>query len=135
MPGPGPRDHIIDRMKELYVYDLYGFRREIKPLGRLLYPGEPINCFAMGVYEGLRRMLVVTDSRVIIVGNHLGAPSDVDIIPRKDIVSHSATKKIFGSSIEFSTENGARYILTAVSRRVLDVFNWALDQPIREFDD
>ncbi len=131
----GARDHITERMKELYVYDIYGLRRELKPLSRILYNGEPLNCFATGVMDGLRRLLVVTDSRVIIIGNHLGSPSDIDIIPRKDITAHSATKKFFRSSIEFTTVNDARYTLTGVSRRVLDLFNWALDQPLREFDE
>ncbi|MFA6689513.1 MAG: PH domain-containing protein [Sphaerochaetaceae bacterium] len=131
----GPKDYITQRMKELYVYELYGLRRELKPLSRVLYNDETINCFATGVSDGLRRMLVVTDSRVIIVGNHLGSPSDIDIIPRKDIVFHGTTKKLFASSIEFTTTNGAHYLLTAVSRRVLDLFDWALDQPIRQFDE
>ncbi len=131
----GNRDHIVQRMKELYVYDLYGLRRELKPLSQVLYTGEPLNCFATGVMEGLRRLLAVTDSRVIIIGNHIGSPSDIDIIPRNDITEHSATKKLFASSIEFKTSTGAHYVLTAVSRRVLDLFNWALDQPIKEFDE
>lgn len=131
----GSRDYVIQRMKELYVYDLYGLRRELKPLSRILYIDEPINCFATGVMNGLRRLLVVTDSRVIIIGNHIGAPSDIDIIPRNDIIAHSVTKKFFASSIEFMTSNKANYLLTAVSRRVLDLFNWALDQPIKEFDE
>lgn len=131
----GSRDYVIQRMKELYVYELYGLRRELKPLSRILYIDEPINCFATGVMNGLRRLLVVTDSRVIIIGNHIGSPSDIDIIPRNDIVAHSATKKFFASSIEFTTSNNAHYLLTAVSRRVLDLFNWALDQPIKQFDE
>ncbi|MDL2229641.1 hypothetical protein LJC14_05260 [Treponema sp. OttesenSCG-928-L16] len=127
--------YIRDRMKELYVYDLYGLRGEVKILGRIVDPWETINCFATGVMDGLRRMLAITVSRVIIIGSHPGSSPDLLIIPRKDIVSHSSTKRFFTSSIEFSASNGAHYELVNVSGRVLELFNWALDRPFPDEED
>ncbi len=131
----GGKDYVISRMKELYLYDLYWYRREIKTLASILYYAEPVNCFLTGVSDGLRRFLAVTDSRAIIIGQRFGSPEEIDIIPRKDISSYSADKKLFGSSVRFSAENGAEYSFTGVSRRVLDLFIWSMKQDIPVFDE
>jgi len=120
---------VRERMQELYVYDLYGFRPEIKSLSALLYPYETINCFATGVHQGLRRMVVVTVYRVLVIGNRLASGADVIAIPRKDVLSHTHNKRFFTSSIEFDTAKN-HYEFTNVSRRVLELFDWALDQPL-----
>lgn len=116
-------------MQELYVYDLYGFRPEIKALSSIVYPYETINCFATGIHEGIRRLMAVTGYRVIIVGRRLIGGSDAIVIPRSQITSHSYRKRWFTSSIEFESEEG-RFLLTNVSRRVLELFDWAMEQPI-----
>lgn len=63
---------IRERMQELYVYDLYGFRSENKALAGTLYPHEKINSFAVGLHEGLKKMLVVTTHRLIIIRSSFG---------------------------------------------------------------
>lgn len=126
---------IKDRMRELYLYDLYSLRPEIKILARVINPYETINCMATGVLDGQRRMLVVTDHRVIIIATHLGSAPDLFVIPRRDVASHSASKRFFASSIELTARNGARYELKNVSRRVLDLYEWALDQPLPKTDE
>jgi len=124
----GTKD-IITRMQELYVYDLYGFRTETKALASVLYPYETINCFATGIYQGRRRMLVVTIYRIIIVASNLVSPADIITIRREAITQHAFHKRFFTSSIEFSTAE-EHYELKNVSRRVLEMFSWAVEQPL-----
>lgn len=126
----GMEKEIRDRMRELYIYDLYSLRGEIKPLGRTLYPGETVNCFATGIMDGLRRMAAVTASRVIIIGCRPGSAPEFHIIPRAEIVSHAVTKRFFGSSIEFTGRDGVSFKMTNVSRRILELFEWALERPL-----
>jgi len=123
-----PQD-IRSRMQELYVYDLYGFRPEIKALATIVYPYETINCFATGIREGLRRLVVVTGYRVIIISRRLVGGVEVTVIPRERIISHSYEKRFFTSSIEFESEEGTFHFRN-VSRRVLELFEWAMEQPI-----
>lgn len=116
-------------MQELYVYDLYGFRLEVKQLAQIIYPYETINCFATGIHEGLRQMLVVTGYRIIIVGSRLFGKSGATVISRSSVHSFSAQKRWFTSSIEFESEEGT-FRFRNVSRRVLELFEWAMEQPI-----
>ncbi len=122
---------IRERMQELYVYDLYGFRPEIKALARVLYPLETINCFATGIYQGRRRMLVVTHYRIIMVTVSIGSPAEIVTIRRDAVTHHSYHKRFFTSSLEFGTKD-THYELTMVSRRVLELFSWALELPLPE---
>lgn len=125
-----PQD-IRSRMQELYVYDLYGFRPEIKALTAIVYPYETINSFATGIHDGLRRLVVVTGYRVIIIGRRLAGGGEVIVIPRTAITSHSYKKRWFSSTISIESEEGD-YIFTNVSRRVVELFDWAMEQPIAQ---
>ena len=122
------RQDIRRRMQELYVYDLYGFRPEIKALASIVYPYETINCFATGINDGLRRLVVVTGYRIIIVARRLIGGGEVNVIPRSEVTSHSFEKRWFTSSIEFESEQG-HFLFRNVSRRVLELFDWAMEQP------
>jgi len=127
------RMDIRQRMQELYVYDLYGFRPEIKALASVLYPLEIINCFATGIFQGQRRMLAVTHYRIIMVTVSIGSPAEIITIRREAITHHSYHKRFFTSSIEFGTKD-THYELTMVSRRVLELFSWAVELPLPETD-
>ncbi len=119
---------IRERMQELYVYDLYGFRTEIKPLASVLYPLETINCFAMGIHEGKRKLIVVTYYRIIIVSTSFGSPAQITEIPREAVGEPSYKKRFFTSSISF-TADGKVHTFSLVSRRVLELFVWAVQLP------
>ena len=123
---------VRQRMQELYVYDLYGFRTEIKPLASALYPYETINCFATGIHQGRRKMLVVTYYRILIVSISFGSPANIIEIPREKIKNAAYTKRFFTSTLTFETAE-EQYLFSMVSRRVLELFVWAVNQdgPIR----
>lgn len=120
---------IIRRMQELFVYDLYGFRLETKALASIVYPYETINSFATGISDGVRKMVVVTGYRVIIVTRRPVGGTEAIVIPRTQITSHSYEKRWFTSTISFGSEEG-EYRFTGVSRRVVELFDWAMGQPI-----
>lgn len=119
---------IRERMQELYVYDLYGFRTEIKMLAAVLYPYEQINSFATGIHKGKRRMLVVTHYRLIILSSSFAAKPDVTWFNREDIAHPRFKKRFFTSSISFDVD-GTCYDFQMVSHRVLELFVWAVEQP------
>ena len=124
---------IKERMQELYVYDLYGFRTESKALASVLYPYETINCFATGIHKGKRRMLVVTYYRIIIISTAFATPADIVSINRELILNPTYVKRFFTSSISFEAD-GSKYEFSMVSRRVLEMFIWAVGQelPVRD---
>ena len=120
---------VRERMQELYVYDLYGFRTEAKVLASVLYPHEVVNCFATGIHEGKRKMLVVTVYRIIVISTAFASSPDIITIPREEISHPMVVKRFFFSSISFEVYS-KEFLFTLVSQRVLDVFLWALEQPI-----
>jgi hypothetical protein len=120
---------IRERMQELYVYDLYGFRSENKALAGTLYPHEKINSFAVGLHEGLKKMLVVTTHRLIIIRSSFGKTPDVQAVKRELIEEPSYTKRFFNSELSFKL-HGETFTFTMVSRRVLELFVWAVEQPL-----
>ena len=119
---------IRERMQELYVYDLYGFRSETKALAAILYPYETINSFAVGMHEGRRKMLVVTYYRLLVIFSRIGAPPEILSFDREEIKHPRFEKRFFTSTISFEA-HGERHEFSMVSRRVLELFVWAVEQP------
>ena len=118
---------IRERLQELFLYDLYAFRSELKPLASLLYPLETINCVLAGFHEGRRKLLVVTYYRLIIITNTFGSPAQVTEIKRESVTHPSYVKRLCASSVSFEAEE-QHYTFGFVSRRVLELFVWAVNQ-------
>jgi hypothetical protein len=116
------------RMQELYIYDLYGFRGELKVLANILYPYEQINCIATGIHKGKRRMLVVTYYRLLIISTVFGSPAEIIEMNRELVKNPTYRKKLFTSTVSFESD-GVPYRFDLVSRRVLELFVWAIGQP------
>lgn len=125
---------IISRLQELYIYDLYGFKTELKPLAMILLLDEQINCVATAVFEGKRRLICVTDYRVIIIATPIVGSTETTIIKRKAITDYKANKKIYNSNFTIATK-GKEYFFKNSQRRIIDLFLWAMEQPIKEYED
>ena len=61
------KKYLEDRLRELGIYSDYYHRMELKPLAALLPYDEKVNCILTGYFEGNRRMIAVTDSRIVVV--------------------------------------------------------------------
>jgi len=125
---------ITERLQELYIYDLYGFKRELKPLAMILNIDETINCMATGIYEGKRRLVCVTDYRVIILFIPVVGIPENTIILRDAIIDYDAREKFFTSTFSFSTKN-MNFNFKNTQRRIIDLFLWSMDQPIKKYED
>ena len=125
---------IIERLQELYIYDLYGFKRELKPLAMILNIDETINCMATGIMEGKRRLVCVTNYRVIILFVPVVGIPENTVILREGIVDYSANEKLFTSKFSFSTKD-MTFNFINTQRRIIDLFLWAMEQPIKHYED
>jgi hypothetical protein len=76
-------------------------------------------------------MVVVTGYRVVVVGRRLVGQGELVSISRRDVTDFHYTKRWFSSTISF-TANGQEYLFTGVSRRVVELFGWAMEQPIAQ---
>lgn len=120
---------IIKRLQELYLYSLYGFSSELKALASILKPEETPNFFARGLYNGIRQMLVITDARVLLVYSPRLARGEVKVIDRQAVTGYSVSKIMFNNSVRFNTDTDV-FEMRHVPGKVLDLFNWAMEQPI-----
>ncbi len=124
---------IIERLQELYIYDLYGFKRELKALSMILLLDEKINCVATAIIEGKRRFVCVTDYRVIILFTPIVGIPENTVVLRKAIVDYSAEKKFFKSGFSFSTKD-MNFKFRNTQKRIIDLFLWSMEQPIKEYE-
>ena len=61
------RNDLDKRLRELSIYSEFYLRKELKSLAQLLEDGEQLNCILTGVHEANRKMLAVTDRRLLLI--------------------------------------------------------------------
>ena len=123
------RSDLDNRLRELGIYSDFYYRKEIKPLAQMLGEYERLNCLLTGVHEGNRKMVAVTDRRIVILFTALGG-GDVKVIRRESIKDWRFEKKLLFSSLTIETNGGASFAFTNVQGKLKDLFTWAMEQPI-----
>lgn len=123
------KKEVIRRLQELYLYSLYGFSSELAPLAAMLGEGEIPNFFCRGVYDGRRQMLVITNLRVIFIYAPRLSSADVKVVRRDAVEGYSVSRIMFNNSVRFNTQDEV-FEMTRVPGKVLDLFTWAMEQPL-----
>ncbi|MBR3135929.1 MAG: PH domain-containing protein [Clostridia bacterium] len=123
------RSDLDNRLRELGIYSDFYYRKEIKPLAQMLGEYERLNCLLTGVHEGNRKMVAVTDRRIVILFTALGG-GDVKIIRRESIKDWRFEKKLLFSSLTIETNGGASFTFTNTQGKLKDLFTWAMNEPI-----
>ena len=123
------RNELDDRLRELGIYSDFYYRKEIKPLAQMLGEYERLNCLLTGVHEGNRKMIAVTDRRIIILFTALGG-GDVKIIRRESVKTYRFDKKFLFSTLTVETNGGATFVFTNTQGKLKDLFDWAMSQPL-----
>lgn len=124
------KDALTKRLQELYLYSLYGFSVELRPLSMMLKPEETLNFLCRGRLDGVRQMIAVTDARIIFISSPMLAKGQVRVVDRRAVNSHSVSRILLGSSIKFNTDKDV-YEMAGVPAKVLDLFEWAMEQPVK----
>ena len=113
------------RMAELEIYGDFYFRKELKPLAAMLQPDETLNCILTGVYDGQRRMLAVTDNRIIIIlAGALGA-GEVKVIKKEAVKGYEFLKKFPFSSVRIDTPQES-LLFKNTQGSLKELFEWAM---------
>lgn len=122
------RAELDKRLRELGIYSDYYHRKELKALMQLIEAPEQLNCILTGVNEANRKMLAVTDRRVIIVFAGALAAGDVKVIRRDAIADWSFDKKMLFSSVTLTTHEGAVFTFTNTQGGMKELFDWAMEK-------
>ena len=126
------RSVLEKRLRDLGIYSDFYYRKELKPLTQLLEDGEQLNCILTGVHEANRKMLAVTDRRILII--FAGALTDkaVTVIRRSAVKDFQFEKKILFSKLSIRTNNGTEFVFTNTQGSLKELFEWAMRQPLTE---
>ena len=123
------RNDLDNRLRELGIYNDFYYRKELKPLAQMLGEYERLNCLLTGVHEGNRKMVAVTDRRIIVLFTALGG-GDVKIIRRESVKDWRFEKKWLFSNLIIETKGGASFTFTNTQGKLKDLFDRAMNEPI-----
>ena len=127
------RSDLDNRLRELGIYSDFYYRKELKALMQMLGEYERLNCLLTGVHEGNRKMVAVTDRRIIVLFTALGG-GDVKIIRRESVKDWRFEKKWLFSSLIIETKGGASFTFTNTQGKLRDLFDRAMNEPIPAAD-
>ena len=74
-----------NRLRELSIYSDFYYRKELKPLAQLMKEGEQLNCVITGVNEANRKMVAITDQRILIIFSGALGAGEFKIVKRSAV--------------------------------------------------
>ena len=123
------RSDLDNRLRELGIYSDFYYRKELKALLSVLGAYEKLNCLLTGVHEGNRKLVAVTDRRILILFTPFGG-GDMKVIRRESVKDWRFEKKFLFSTLTIETNGGASLTFTNTQGKLQDLFRWAMEQPI-----
>ena len=123
------RNDLDNRLRELGIYRDFYYRKELKALCEVLGEYERLNCLLTGVHEGNRKLVAVTDRRILILFTPFGG-GDMQVIRRESVKDWRFDKKLLFSTLTIETKGGASFTFTNTQGKHRDLFAWAMEQPI-----
>ena len=124
------RNDLDKRLRELGIYSDFYLRKELKPLAQQLQGGEQLNCILTGVHEANRKMLAVTDRRLLLLFTGALAAGELQVIRREGIESWDFEKRFLFSTLRIRLKDGTEYVLTNTQGSMKKLFEWAMQQPL-----
>ena len=118
------------RLKELGIYSKFYYRKELKVLVQLLSDKEQLNCILTGVHEGNRKMMAVTDERILIIFSGALTAGNITVIKKSAVKEYSFEKKLLFSKMTLRTVGGDGYVFTNTQGSLEKLFRWAMEQPL-----
>ena len=123
------RTDLDNRLRELGIYSDFYYRKELKALMQVLGEYERLNCLLTGVHEGNRKLVAVTDRRILILFTPFGG-GDMKVIRRESVKDWRFEKKFLFSNLIIETNGGATFTFTTTQGKLKDLFQWAMNEPI-----
>lgn len=90
-------------LSELGLKRDYGYRRELKLLPEILEADEEVHAVTSGVYDGLRRLVVLTDRRLLVLQKPTVGKPNLLSVPRNDISGAEERRGLFFAALTLQT--------------------------------
>lgn len=124
------RNDLDKRLRELEIYSDFFMRKELRPLAQLLEEGEQLNCILTGVHDANRKMLAVTNRRLLLIFTGALAAGEVKVIRRDGVESWDFEKKLLFSKLQLRLKDGNEILLIHTQGSLKALFEWAMKQPL-----
>jgi hypothetical protein len=118
------------RLQELSIYSDFYHRKELNALAQVLTEDETLNCILTGVNEGNRKMLAITDRRLMIIFAGALSAKDFVVVQRSAVKEFRFEKKFLFSRAGFCTNSGAEYVFENTQGSLKELFEWAMQRPL-----
>ncbi|MBR4120192.1 MAG: hypothetical protein IKT95_00375 [Spirochaetales bacterium] len=128
------RKYLDDRLRELGIYSEYYHRLELKPLASVLPYDDTLNCIFTGYWDGVRRLVAITSSRIFVIVSGIVAQGQMIVIKRSAVTSWSFKRRFLLSSAEICTPD-KKYVFSQTQAGREKLFNWAMEQPVKEYEE
>ena len=125
------KNDLNSRLQELGIYNDFYYRREMRPLTQILYDWERVNCIFTGVNQGYRKLVAVTEIRIIIIFAAALGSGEIKVIRRSAVTNYGYEKKLLFGSAFIETES-ERLDFSNTQRGLKELFDWAMARPIPE---
>ena len=99
------RKALDKRLQELSIYSDFYHRKELNALAQVLTDDETLNCILTGVHDGNRKMLAITDRRLMIIFAGALSSKDFVVIQRSAVKEYRFDKKFLFSKAGFRTNS------------------------------
>lgn len=99
-------DEIKQRLAELGLEKEYRFRRELRLLPDIFESGEHMRAVTSGVYEGLRRLVVLTEERLLVLQKPTLGKPNLLYVPRGEITDVEARNGLLFAVLTVHTTAG-----------------------------
>ncbi len=129
------KKELESRLRELGIYSEYYHRLELKTLAAVLSLGESLNCIFTGFWDGSRKMVAVTSSRLIIIGSSALAGSSVMALSRSRIKAWEFRRRFLFSSVVVEADGGDAFVFQQVQSAREKLFDWAMGLPVDVCDE
>ena len=128
------RKYLDDRLRQLGIYSEYYHRLELKPLASVLPYDDTLNCVLTGYWDGVRRLVAITSSRIFVIVSGVVAQGQMIVIKRSAVTGWDFKRRFLLSSAEIRTPDKT-YVFSQTQAGREKLFNWAMEQPVKEYEE
>ena len=127
------RKALDKRLQELSIYSDFYHRKELNALAQVIGDNETLNCILTGVHDGNRKMLAITDRRLMIIFAGALSPKDFIVIQRSAVKEYRFDKKFLFSKAGFRTSS-EEFVFENTQGSLKELFEWAMQRPLPSSD-
>ncbi len=116
------------RLSELGVEREYGYRRELRLLPEILKPDEELRAVTSGLHDGQRRLVVLTQRRLLVLQKPAVGKPNLLYVPREEVTAAEARRGLLFGVLTIHTSDRA-FVFHNVAKKSLPPFLEDLGSP------